>query len=51
MYEIHKNGGSIVRPLYFDYPHDDNLTEDYISTFLLGDSLLVTPNLYGKESY
>ena len=60
MYLVHKNGGAIVRPLYFDYFTDDDdsldsYLEDMERTFMLGDSLLVAPQIdkleEGKTTY
>ena len=47
MGKIHKDGGAIVRPLYFDYFYDedniDSYLEDMERAYMLGDSLLVAP--------
>lgn len=40
-----------MRPLYFDFTSDDKLLHDMTSTFMLGDSLMVAPNLYDKQTY
>ena len=49
MGKIHKEGGAIVRPLYFDYFNDedniDSYLEDMERAYMLGDSLLVAPQI------
>lgn len=47
MYKVYREGGSIVRPLFFDFPNDDNCFIDDVtdSTFLLGDAIKVSPVL------
>lgn len=44
-YLTHTNGGSLVKPLFFDFPTDDQSFTDAAqsSTFMLGDSLKVSP--------
>jgi alpha-glucosidase (family GH31 glycosyl hydrolase) len=40
------HGGAVVRPLFFDYPLDDNCyTADSESTYMLGSALKVSPVL------
>jgi alpha-glucosidase (family GH31 glycosyl hydrolase) len=39
------NGGSIVYPLFFDYPEDDNCFSKIEDTYMLGDALKVSPVL------
>ena len=50
MYLTHTNGGSLVKPLFFDYPNDDMCFSADVqqSTFMLGDSVKVTPLLQDK---
>lgn len=36
-------GGAYLRPLFFDYPFDENCYEDVESTFMAGDSIMVAP--------
>lgn len=55
MYLIHKNGGAIVRPVLFDYPHlaNDIFYEDQLEdSYMFGESLMVAPtmNFVGKYS-
>jgi alpha-glucosidase (family GH31 glycosyl hydrolase) len=38
-------GGAVVRPLFFDYPNDDNTFNNVESTYMLGDSIKVSPIL------
>ena len=45
MYLAHANGGSLAKPLFFDFPTDDGSFTDAAmsTTFMLGDSLKVSP--------
>ena len=43
-------GGAIVRPLFFDFPEDDNTLNDMESTYMLGESLFVAPLLENKDT-
>ena len=46
MYKVYREGGSIVRPLFFDYPEDDNCFGDTVdNTYLFGDAIKVSPVL------
>jgi len=47
MYKVYRDGGSIIRPLFFEFPEDGNtFNENTIdSTFFLGDALKVSPVL------
>ena len=47
MYMTHTNGGSLARPLFFDFPTDDGSFNDasISQTFMLGDSVKVSPIL------
>jgi alpha-glucosidase (family GH31 glycosyl hydrolase) len=45
MYNTYLNGGSLVKPLFFDYPTDDNCFKNTDNTFMLGDSIKVSPVL------
>lgn len=51
MYLTHTNGGSLVKPLFFDFPMDDgSFSEDVQqTTFMLGDSVKVSPLLGNKK--
>ena len=51
MYLSHANGGSLVKPLFFDYPTDDQCFTQFAqeSTFMLGDSVKVSPLLENKQ--
>jgi hypothetical protein len=45
LYLVHTQGGSFVKPLFFDYPHDDNCFSDQVqqTTYMLGSALKVSP--------
>jgi len=45
MYKVYLKGGSLVYPLFFDYPSDDKCFEDIEHTFMMGDSIKVSPVL------
>jgi hypothetical protein len=51
MYLTHANGGSLVKPLFFDFPHDDESFSHEVlsSTYMLGDSVKVSPLLQSKQ--
>ena len=51
MFMVSKNGGAIVRPLFFDFSDDDNTLNDMESTFMLGESLMVAPLLKDATAY
>jgi len=42
LYKVHKNGGTMVRPLFFNYP-EDKFTWDIDSQFMVNENILVTP--------
>lgn len=50
-FEIHQNGGSFWRPLFFEFPRDDETMKDIEHTFMIGSTLKITPVLksVGKE--
>jgi alpha-glucosidase (family GH31 glycosyl hydrolase) len=45
MYQVFREGGALVKPLFFDYPTDDEAFENIDNTFMLGDALKVSPVL------
>ncbi len=45
LYSAYRMGGAVVRPLFFDYPNDDNTFNNVESTYMLGDSIKVSPIL------
>jgi alpha-D-xyloside xylohydrolase len=48
MEEAHEKGTPVIRPLFYDFPHDEkcwNISDEY----MFGPSLLVAPILYSKE--
>lgn len=45
-----QNGGTIVQPLFIDFPHEQiNYTEQVGHEFMLGSSLLIAPITNGRE--
>lgn len=45
MYKVYLYGGSLIRPLFFDYPTDDNCFNNIEDTYMLGDAIKVSPVL------
>ena len=45
MFSISKNGGTLVRPLFFEFPEDDKAYEGPEHSFMVGNALKVTPVL------
>mmetsp|Transcript_41978 Transcript_41978/g.48617 ORF Transcript_41978/g.48617 Transcript_41978/m.48617 type:complete len:1282 (-) Transcript_41978:599-4444(-) len=46
LFEIHKyGGGTLVRPLFFEFPDDEQAGGNYEDTFMVGSALKVTPVL------
>lgn len=50
LFEISKfGGGSLIRPLFFEFPKDENTYSGYEHSFMVGDAIKVTPQLRPKE--
>lgn len=49
IYEAHRTGAPLARPLFFEYPEDEN-TWSIDQQFLLGNSLLISPVLKQGET-
>lgn len=45
LFEAHKFGGTVIRPLFFEYPADEDCHLDYEHTFMVGKALKITPVL------
>ena len=45
MYSVFRLGGSLVKPLFFDYPNDPETFNNNDITFMLGDALKISPVL------
>jgi alpha-glucosidase (family GH31 glycosyl hydrolase) len=45
MFSANYTGGTVVYPLIFDYPADDEAFKNIESTFMLGDALKISPVL------
>ncbi len=45
MYKVYREGGSLVRPMFFDYPEDTKVYDDIEHTFMLGEAIKVSPVL------
>lgn len=51
LFEISKQGGgTLVRPLFFEFPEDEKAYLGYEHTFMVGDALKVTPVLTKADS-
>ena len=45
MFAKNYTGGQLVYPLLYDYPEDDTCLDNIESTYMLGDSIKVSPVL------
>jgi len=45
LYKVYRYGGSIVSPLFFDFPEDDSCFTDIEHTYMLGEAVKVSPVL------
>ncbi|XP_027203752.2 LOW QUALITY PROTEIN: lysosomal alpha-glucosidase-like [Dermatophagoides pteronyssinus] len=48
-YNVHQNGGTVLRPMFFEFPDDDHLY-DIETQFMWGDSMLIAPILYPNQT-
>lgn len=48
MFSANYTGGTVVYPLFFDNPTDDESLNNIEQTFMLGDSLKISPVLDSK---
>lgn len=52
MYEISKHdGGTLVRPLFFEFPQDSGAYHGYEHSFMVGEALKVTPILSPESEH
>ena len=52
LYEINKNGGgTLARPLFFEFPEDDNAYQGYEHTFMIGSALKISPVLRPESEH
>ena len=49
MFEAHKNGGTLMRPLAFEFPGDKKCLEQFESTFMMGRQMKATLS-FSEES-
>jgi alpha-glucosidase (family GH31 glycosyl hydrolase) len=50
LFEISRlGGGTLIRPLFFEFPKDDNTYLGYEHSFMVGDALKITPQLRSKN--
>jgi len=50
MFYANYTGGAVTYPLFFDFPEDDETFNNVESTYMLGDSIKVSPVLeYNEE--
>lgn len=45
LFEVSNNGGSCFSPLFYYFPNDTNLYEEYESSFIFANTIKVTPIL------
>jgi alpha-glucosidase len=45
LYYVYRYGGAMVKPHFYDFPEDDNAFNDPDHTYMLGDSIKVSPIL------
>jgi alpha-glucosidase (family GH31 glycosyl hydrolase) len=45
LFRVSQEGGSIIRPLFFEYPRDDVALSNIDNSFMTGDAILVIPSL------
>lgn len=50
MYQVFREGGPLVRPLFFDYPTDEETFKNVDNTFMLGDALKISPVLTNNDA-
>jgi len=50
MFAANYTGGTVTYPLFFDSPHDDETFNNVESTYMLGDSLKISPVLDSNSS-
>jgi alpha-glucosidase len=46
LYEVNQNGGTCFDPLFYHFPQDDNVYQDYQSTFIYANGIKVSPILH-----
>ena len=50
LYLAYREGGSVTTPMFFDYPEDPQCFQNVEDTYMLGDSVKVSPVLdQGKK--
>jgi len=45
LFDMSNNGGSCFSPLFYTFPNDTKLYEEYESSFIFANTIKVTPNL------
>ena len=46
MQEAHEKGTPVMRPLFYDFPHDGRAWDEHIEEYMFGPDILVAPILY-----
>lgn len=46
MKEAHEKGTPIMRPLFYDFPNDENAWDEHIEEYMFGPDILVAPIFY-----
>lgn len=51
LFEATKNGGTMFRPLFFEFPEDEGAYQGYEHSFMVGKALKVTPVLRPEKEH
>ena len=49
MFAVNYTGGQLVYPLLYDFPEDDEALNNIEDTYMLGDSMKVSPRINPKN--
>jgi alpha-glucosidase (family GH31 glycosyl hydrolase) len=51
LYEINQNGGTLIRPLFFEFPDDNGCYQGYEHSFMVGSALKVSPVIIPEKEH